>query len=98
MPRSSCMTENIAHRISEHAGEATRKERALAAAVEEGRPIEFATLIGIAVFFPLFAMTGIEVRMYSPVPAAVFARIAASLVRHVTWVPGLAMLFVGRVP
>lgn len=39
--------------------------RTRAAAVEVGRPIAFATLIVIAVFFPLFAMTGIEGRLYS---------------------------------
>lgn len=61
--------------------------RTRAAAVEVGRPIAFATLIVIAVFFPLFAMTGIEERLYSPLAAAVIAAIAPSLVLALTLVP-----------
>src|SRR5262249_20750736 len=38
----------------------------LAAAVEVGRPIAFATLIVMVVFLPLFAMSGVEGKMYSP--------------------------------
>jgi heavy metal efflux system protein len=55
--------------------------------MEVGRPIAFATLIVVAVFFPLFAMTGIEGRMYSPLAAAVIAAIAAALVLALTLVP-----------
>jgi hypothetical protein len=38
--------------------------RRLHAATEVARPIAFATVIVIAVFLPLFGMTGIEGRMY----------------------------------
>ncbi len=62
----------------------------LAAAVEVGRPIAFATLIVIAVFTPLFAMSGIEGRMYRPLAAAVVAAMAASLALALTLVPVLA--------
>ncbi|MFP5284197.1 MAG: efflux RND transporter permease subunit, partial [Thermoanaerobaculia bacterium] len=62
----------------------------LAAAIEVGRPIAFATLIVIAVFLPLFAMSGIEGRMYRPLAAAVVASMAASLVLALTLVPVLA--------
>lgn len=88
------MTENIVHRISARPGEGTRKERALKAAVEVGRPIAFATLIVIAVFLPLFAMSGIEGRMYRPLAAAVIAAIAASLILAVTLVPILGSLLI----
>ena len=57
------------------------------AAIEVGRPIVFATLIVMAVFVPLFAMTGIEGRMYRPLAAAVIAALAASLVLALTLVP-----------
>lgn len=80
------MAENIVHRLTQHRN-ADRMKTALAAAVEVGRPITFATLIVIAVFTPLFAMTGIEGRMYKPLAAAVIAAVAASLVLALTLVP-----------
>ncbi len=80
------VTENVIHRLSASPG-APRREQALHAAVEVGRPIAFATLIVIAVFMPLFAMTGIEGRMYQPLAAAVIAAVAASLVLALTLVP-----------
>jgi cobalt-zinc-cadmium resistance protein CzcA len=81
------MAENIVHRMTVHRGERTRKEQALRAAIEVGRPIAFATLIVIAVFLPLFAMSGIEGRIYMPLAAAVIAAIGASLVLALTLVP-----------
>jgi cobalt-zinc-cadmium resistance protein CzcA len=58
-----------------------------AAALEVAGPIGFATLIVIAVFLPLFAMTGVEGRMYQPLAAAVIAALAGSLVLSLTLVP-----------
>jgi heavy metal efflux system protein len=88
------VTENIVHRLTEHREEATRRQTALGAALEMGRPIAFATLIVIAVFAPLFAVSGIEGRMYQPLAAAVIAALAASLLLALTLVPvasGLAL-------
>jgi len=85
------VTENVVHRLTQNRG-ADRKSIALAAAVEVGRPITFATLIVIAVFTPLFAMSGIEGRMYQPLAAAVIAAVAASLVLALTLVPVTAGL------
>lgn len=84
------VTENIIHRISHAASDARRQSLALMAAEEVGRPIAFATMIVIAVFLPLFTMTGIEGRMYRPLAAAVIAAMAASLVLAVTLVPVLS--------
>ena len=39
----------------------------MAAAIEVARPIAFATFIVMAVFLPLFAMSGIEGKMYRPI-------------------------------
>jgi cobalt-zinc-cadmium resistance protein CzcA len=80
------VAENIVHRLTQHRT-ADRMKTALAASIEVGRPITFATLIVIAVFTPLFAMTGIEGRMYKPLAAAVIAAVAASLVLALTLVP-----------
>ena len=87
------VTENIVHRITMRHADGDRREVALAAAIEVGRPIAFATLIVMAVFLPLFAMSGIEGKMYSPLAAAVVSAIAASLVLAITFVPVVAALF-----
>lgn len=87
---SIIMAENIVHRMTEHRRGGARRAHALAAAVEVGRPIAFATLIVIAVFTPLFAMTGIEGRMYRPLAGAVIAAVAASLVLALALVPVVA--------
>ncbi len=82
------VTENILHRLEQHgtagAGLAQR------AAIEVGRPITFATLIIIAVFLPLFGMSGIEGRMYEPLAAAVIAAMASALILALTAVPVIA--------
>jgi len=85
------VTENVVHHLQRQPA-APRREVARQAALEVGRPIVFATLIVIAVFVPLFAMTGIEGRMYRPLAAAVMAALAASLLLAVTLVPVAAGL------
>ncbi|HEX5042483.1 MAG TPA: efflux RND transporter permease subunit [Candidatus Polarisedimenticolaceae bacterium] len=88
------MTENIAHRLTagRPATPGERRRVGLAAAVEVGRPIAFAVLIVIAVFLPLFGMSGIEGRMYQPLAAAVIATVAASLLLALTVVPVASVL------
>lgn len=85
---SIIVVENISHRISERRGD--RRSEALAAAVEVGRPIAFATAIVCAVFVPLFAMRGIEGRMYEPLAGAVIAAVLAALVLALLLVPVVA--------
>lgn len=91
---SIIVTENILHRLQEAGGD--RKTRALAAAIEVGRPIAFAVLIVVAVFAPLFAMSGIEGRMYRPLAAAVVAALGASLLLALTTVPALSARLLRR--
>ncbi|MGK2856071.1 MAG: efflux RND transporter permease subunit [Thermoanaerobaculia bacterium] len=80
------VTENILDRLTKRRTENPRAV-ALEAAIEVGRPITYATLIVIAVFAPLFAMTGIEGRMYEPLAAAVVSAVAAALILALTIVP-----------
>jgi cobalt-zinc-cadmium resistance protein CzcA len=86
---SIIMVENIVHRLTTRRGE-DRRGVALGAALEVGRPIAFAVLIVIAVFTPLFAMSGIEGRMYQPLAGAVIAAVAASLLLALFLVPVVA--------
>ncbi len=90
------MTENIHHRLS--IGNEDRTLAVLRAAVEVGRPIAFATAIVIAVFTPLFLMSGVEGRLYHPLAATVTAAMAASLLLALTFVPAMCWWFLRRVP
>ncbi len=85
------VTENIVHHLQQRPL-APKREVALHAAQQVARPIFFATLIVVAVFVPLFAMTGIEGRMYRPLAAAVVAALGASLVLALTLVPVVAAI------
>src|SRR5262245_31374679 len=89
---SIIVTENIVHRLSAARAPGSRRQRAVEAAVDVGRPIAFATLIVVAVFLPLFSMTGIEGRMYRPLAAAVVAAVSASLLLALTLVPAVGGL------
>lgn len=84
---SIIVCENVLHRLRPGASPAERLVSAEQAAVEVGRPILFATLIVVAVFLPLFAMSGIEGRTYRPLAAAVIAAMAASLLLAITVTP-----------
>jgi cobalt-zinc-cadmium resistance protein CzcA len=86
------MAENIIHRMTGRRNTGSPREHTLGAALEVGRPIAFATLIVVAVFLPLYGMTGIEGRMYQPLAAAVIAAVGASLLLSLTLVPALAAL------
>ncbi len=89
---SIIVVENVVHRITGARDADVRKRTALDAAVQVGRPIGFATLIVIAVFLPLFGMSGIEGRMYEPLAAAVIASLLAALVLALTLTPTVSAL------
>jgi cobalt-zinc-cadmium resistance protein CzcA len=91
------VTENVVHRLSVDR-DRPRREIVLEAASEVARPIAFATLIVVAVFLPLFAMTGIEGRMYRPLAAAVIATLSASLLLALTLVPTVGSLVLRAPP
>jgi len=81
------VTENVVHRLTLRRGQGDPATHVAEAAVQVARPIAFATLIVVAVFLPLFAVTGIEGKMYQPLAAAVIAAVTASLVLALTLVP-----------
>jgi heavy metal efflux system protein len=89
---SIIVVENVVHRISGTVDAPSRKRAAVAAAVEVGRPIAFATLLVAAVFLPLFGMSGIEGRMYRPLSASVVLSMLAALTLALTLTPALSAL------
>ncbi|MGF6526006.1 efflux RND transporter permease subunit [Variovorax sp. PvP013] len=79
----------------------TREERlreVFAAAREARRPLLFGQLIIMAVYLPLFALTGVEGKMFHPMAFTVVVALFGAMVLSVTFVPAAVALFVtGRV-
>jgi heavy-metal exporter, HME family len=93
--------ENIIRRLRQNRGE--RHPRAvldvIARASQEVRSgIVYATAIIILVFVPLFALSGIEGRLFAPLGVAYIVSILASLLTAITVTPVLAYYLFGRRP
>ena len=76
---------------------AIRQELLRQAAFEVGRPIVFGIAIILAVYIPIFALTGLEGRMFRPMAFTVCAAVLGSLLLALTYVPAISsLLFAGR--
>ncbi len=69
-----------------------RTSAVLAAALEVANPIAFAILIIIVVFLPLFALEGLEGKLFKPMAFNISFAMAGSLVLTLTLIPVLAAL------
>ncbi|MCC2963228.1 CusA/CzcA family heavy metal efflux RND transporter [Massilia sp. IC2-278] len=77
----------------------TREERfaeVAAAALEARRPLLFGQLIIMTVYLPIFALSGIEGRMFHPMAITVVMALAAAMILSVTFVPAAVALFVNK--
>lgn len=83
---SVVMVENFVRRLEQQA-HGDRDEVFLSAAVEVGRPILFGIAIIVAVYIPIFALDGMEGRMFKPMAFTVVTAVLGSLLLALTYVP-----------
>ncbi|NOY70175.1 MAG: efflux RND transporter permease subunit [Deltaproteobacteria bacterium] len=89
---SVVMVENIYRHLAESDKKDNIKTVVAHAAREVARPVFFAVLIIVIVFLPLFTLTGVEGKMFSPVAFSISFAMAGSLVVALTVVPMLCLM------
>ena len=92
---SVVMMENFVRRLGEGGDVDVEGRRGIIrrAAFEVGRPIVFGVCIIIAVYIPIFALEGLESRMFTPMAFTVCVAVFGSLLLALTYVPVLASYF-----
>ena len=97
------IVENCVRRLA-HAQESrgrllTRSERfheVFAAAKEARRPLLFGQLIIMVVYLPIFALTGVEGKMFHPMALTVVIALAGAMLLSITFIPAAMALFMGN--
>ncbi len=87
----------LAHAQHRHGRLLTRSERfheVFAAAREARRPLIFGQLIIMVVYLPIFALTGVEGKMFHPMAFTVVIALLGAMILSVTFVPAAIALFV----
>ena len=88
--------ENIVRRLKQRSEDSSVLETIWHASVEVRSGIVYATVIVVLVFVPLFALPGIEGRLFAPLGIAYIASILASMLVSMTVTPVLAMYLLPR--
>lgn len=87
----------LAHAQEKHGRILTRSERfheVFAAAKESRRPLIYGQLIIMVVYLPIFALTGVEGKMFHPMAFTVVIALLGAMILSVTFVPAAVALFV----
>ncbi|ACM33651.1 MULTISPECIES: efflux RND transporter permease subunit [Diaphorobacter] len=97
------IVENCVRRLA-HAQAAagrplTRQERfheVFAAAREARRPLVYGQLIIMVVYLPIFALSGVEGKMFHPMAFTVVAALVGAMILSVTFIPAAVALLIGK--
>lgn len=97
------IVENCVRRLSHaqqhHGRPLTRSERfheVFAAAREARRPLLYGQLIIMVVYLPIFALSGVEGRMFHPMALTVVMALLGAMILSVTFVPAAVAMFIGN--
>src|SRR5438093_6325953 len=95
---SVVMVENFVRRLAGVGSQSIteRHDVIRAAAFEVGRPIVFGIAIIVAVYIPIFALQGLEGRMFRPMAFTVCAAVLGSLLLALSYVPAVASYVFAR--
>ena len=88
----------LAHAQAKHGRPLTRKERfheVFAASQEARRALLFGQLIIMIVYLPIFALTGVEGKMFHPMAMTVVIALLGAMILSVTFIPAAVALFIG---
>ncbi|QNP59320.1 CusA/CzcA family heavy metal efflux RND transporter [Paenacidovorax monticola] len=89
----------LAHAQAHYGRPLTRAERfheVFLASRESRRALLFGQLIIMVVYLPIFALTGVEGKMFHPMAFTVVAALAGAMVLSVTFIPAAVALFIGE--
>jgi cobalt-zinc-cadmium resistance protein CzcA len=89
----------LAHAQAHHGRPLALRERlheVLLAAQEARRPLLYGQLIIMIVYLPIFALGGVEGRMFHPMALTVVIALLGAMLLSVTFVPAAVALFIGR--
>lgn len=88
----------LAHAQAHHGRPLTRSERfheVFLASQEARRPLLFGQLIIMIVYMPIFALAGVEGKMFHPMAFTVVIALIGAMILSVTFVPAAVALFIG---
>lgn len=89
----------LSHAQAHHKRPLTRTERfheVFAASQEARRPLLFGQLIIMIVYLPIFALTGVEGKMFHPMAFTVVIALVGAMILSVTFIPAAVALFIGK--
>jgi cobalt-zinc-cadmium resistance protein CzcA len=89
----------LAHAQHHHGRPLTLRERlheVFAASQEARRPLLYGQLIIMIVYLPIFALAGVEGKMFHPMAFTVVIALLGAMILSVTFVPAAVALFIGK--
>jgi cobalt-zinc-cadmium resistance protein CzcA len=89
----------LAHAQARHGRPLTRSERfheVFAASQEARRPLLFGQLIIMIVYLPIFALTGVEGKLFHPMAFTVVIALLGAMILSITFIPAAVALFIGH--
>ena len=96
------IVENCVRRLAHAQKELGRKltlaerfDEVHAASKESRRPLLFGQLIIMVVYLPIFALTGVEGRMFHPMALTVVIALLGAMLLSITFIPAAVALFIG---